>query len=168
MIVHFKAKEHRFLSNMYPCRIIFDGMVFNSVEHAYVAAKTTDINIRKQVQAIINPREVKKFGKTIVLRSDWDAVKLEIMRDLVKQKFLNKVNENLSNLLLKTGDEHIQEGNWWCDYFWGVSIRNDSTKGRGENNLGKIIMECRNLLDKESSQISESICNEKMYTHTEL
>jgi hypothetical protein len=36
--------EYRFLSNFYPAEVSFEGLVFPTVEHAYVAAKTTDID----------------------------------------------------------------------------------------------------------------------------
>jgi hypothetical protein len=134
-------------------------MEFNSVEHAYIAAKTNDINIREQIQTINNPHEVKKLGKTIALRSDWNTVKLEIMRDLIKQKFNRRFNMHLCLLLMDTKDEHIQEGNWWCDYFWGVSIRNDKTNGRGDNNLGKLIMERRKELIEEEKNIMNETLN---------
>ena len=39
--------------------------------------------------------------------------------------------------LLDTGDTELIEGNNWHDTFWGVC------KGKGQNNLGKILMEVR-------------------------
>ena len=44
--------EYRFLSNFWPAVVKYDGMVFQTVEAAYVAAKTTDMNLRKQIQLI--------------------------------------------------------------------------------------------------------------------
>ena len=46
------------------------------------------------------------------------------------------------NLLLKTGDEEIVEWNYWHDTFWGKDIET----GKGENNLGKILMLIRSEL----------------------
>ena len=43
-------------------------------------------------------------------------------------------------LLLATGDRYIEETNTWGDTFWGVC------NGKGENNLGKIIMKIRDTL----------------------
>lgn len=40
-------------------------------------------------------------------------------------------------MLLKTGDEELVEGNTWGDTFWGVC------KGKGRNELGKILMKVR-------------------------
>jgi predicted NAD-dependent protein-ADP-ribosyltransferase YbiA (DUF1768 family) len=41
---------------------------------------------------------------------------------------------------MKTFDGHIEEGNWWNDTFWGVC------RGKGHNNLGKLIMQIRGEL----------------------
>jgi len=42
-------------------------------------------------------------------------------------------------MLLQTGDEELIEGNKWGDRFWGVC------KGKGKNNLGKILMKIRDV-----------------------
>ena len=128
------TSEYRFLSNFWPAKVTLEGLVFDSVEHAYVAAKTTDAEIRKQVQQIKNTGEVKKFGRTIKLRSDWESVKLSIMEDLLRQKFSNS---HLKQQLFLTGSHELVEGNWWGDIFWGVC------NGVGENNLGKLLMKIR-------------------------
>ena len=44
--------------------------------------------------------------------------------------------------LTKTGDMHIQEGNHRNDKYWGFCLKTN----KGENNLGKLIMECRTSL----------------------
>jgi predicted NAD-dependent protein-ADP-ribosyltransferase YbiA (DUF1768 family) len=58
------------------------------------------------------------------------------MEDILMRKFAHL---ELRGLLLATGDAHLEEGNWWGDYFWGVC------KGKGENNLGKILMKVRDF-----------------------
>ncbi len=127
--------EYRWLSNFWPAKVELDGMIFNSVEHAYVAAKTLDMEVRKQIQNIERPGEVKKLGRSIPLRSDWEEIKLQVMENLLCQKFLG--HSDLKRSLLGTGKYNIIEGNTWNDIFWGVC------KGRGENHLGKLIMKIR-------------------------
>lgn len=129
--------EYRWLSNFWPCSVELDGLAFNSVEAAYVAAKTTDVEIRKKIQSLKTAGECKRFGRTIELREDWEDIKLDVMYKLLVQKFSNK---ELARKLLDTGDRHIQEGNNWNDKFWGVC------KGVGENHLGKLIMKVRSDL----------------------
>lgn len=137
-IVKFQG-ENRWLSNFWLCDVELEGLKFKSVEAAYVAAKTTDIEMRLKIQNLQNPGECKRFGRKIKLRNDWNAVKVEIMTDLVRQKFKN--NSGLREKLIKTGSQMIVEGNTWGDTFWGVC------NGVGENTLGKIIMKVREELN---------------------
>ena len=55
---------------------------------------------------------LKKESKKIVLVDNWDNIKKDIMKDLVFQKF---DKEPLRHLLINTGNEEIQEGNYWND-----------------------------------------------------
>lgn len=129
--------KYRFLSNFFPLRhvLVIDEIEFKTVEHAYQASKTTDQVHRKIISLCGDPRDAKKFGKSVRLRDDWEEKKLEIMEDLVRQKFQNDLE--LQDLLFNTGDAELIEGNWWGDVFWGVS------NGIGENHLGKILMKIR-------------------------
>lgn len=127
--------EYRFLSNFWPCEVFLDGMLFKSVEHAYVAAKTEDLMIRSIIQNIQTPSQAKHYGRTVRLRKDWEEVKLPIMRNLLEQKFQNP---ELKQLLQKTKPMQLIEGNSWGDKFWG-----QCPLGDGKNHLGKMLMEIR-------------------------
>lgn len=125
-----------FLSNFFYVNVEFDGEIYPSVEHAYQAAKTLDLNEREKIRNAKTAKEAKALGYKITLRKDWNDVKVEIMLGLLRQKF--KKGTHLSEMLLLTNDAEIIEGNFWGDTFWGV----DSTKG-GENMLGKLLMQVR-------------------------
>jgi len=126
--------KFRFLSNFSPSIVCFEDMEFPSVEHAYQAAKTLDMELRKKIRDAKTPNEAKKLGRRVKLRPDWENIKLGIMRELVHQKF--SIPE-LRQLLLDTGDAELIEGNWWGDIFYGVC------RGNGLNHLGRILMEIR-------------------------
>ena len=126
--------KYRFLSNFWPAQVLFDGVTYLSVEHAYVASKTLCLETRAKITKIHSPGQVKRYGRTLVLRPDWDDVKLGIMRQLVTSKFSS---HHLAQLLLATGDAELIEGNTWGDKFWGVC------RGEGSNHLGKILMDVR-------------------------
>lgn len=130
--------EWRFLSNFYDTPVLFDGLIYPSVENAYQAAKSLDENVRKKFLSI-SSRDSKSLGKKINIRKDWDNIKLRIMFDLVLDKFTR--NDYLSWKLKNTGDLYIEESNWWGDKFWGTC------NGFGENNLGKILMEVRDKIN---------------------
>lgn len=139
--------EYDFLSNFYKPKypIIASGLSFTSVEAAFQAAKCPE---RMQEFVGIEPYESKKLGRKVKLRPDWDSVKIQIMGDLVFQKFL--MNKDIRDKLLATGDAELREGNYWKDDYWGVC---DSEKG--QNNLGVLLMRVRMLLKdmKEKGQI---------------
>jgi ribA/ribD-fused uncharacterized protein len=126
--------DYRFLSNFWPCSVMLDGEEYQTVEHAYVAAKVTDPTIRRQIQTCPTAGKAKQFGRKVKLRADWDEVKLSVMEDLLRQKFSEK---SLLNRLLDTKDHELIEGNHWNDTFLGVC------NGVGDNNLGKLLMKIR-------------------------
>ena len=137
--------EYRWLSNFWPARISYDGLIFDSVEHAYVAAKCSDVKDQLKVQACKTPGEAKRLGHTISIREDWDDVKVSVMYGLLKQKFF--FNEGLGKKLLATGDRDLIEGNTWNDRFWGVC------NGKGENHLGVLLMTIREQLRKSTAEL---------------
>lgn len=140
-INEFKGK-YRFLSNFYPCIINYEGIIYPSVEHAFQALKTEDINKRKLISEFKYANEAKKFGRHIELRSDWEDIKLDIMEELIRLKFY--FNENLKQMLIATNDAILIEGNWWNDTFWGMC------NNKGENHLGEILMKIRkDLIEKD-------------------
>jgi ribA/ribD-fused uncharacterized protein len=132
--------EYRWLSNFWPARVMLDGVFYPTVEHAYVAAKTTDPAVRYQVLLCIGPTSVKRFGRTIKLRDDWNDIRLRVMADLVWLKFQEP---HLRELLVQTAGRELIEGNTWNDTFWGVC------RGVGTNHLGRIIMNVREHIIRE-------------------
>lgn len=137
MIISEFQGEYRWLSNHVPATVVYDGHTFPTVEHAYVYSKTLDKNEQEVCVSEMHDMtagQVKRFGKMLTLRSDWEMVRLNIMMNLTLQKYNDP---NYKAKLLATGDAEIIEGNTWGDTFWG------QCNGVGENNLGKIIMEVR-------------------------
>lgn len=129
--------EYRFLSNFYPCQVFLEGVEYESVEHAYQAAKTVIPEEREMFRAGISAGKAKRLGKTVTLRPDWEACKLQVMENLLIQKFSR---DPLKGLLLNTSTDTLIEGNSWGDVFWGVCA------GKGENYLGKLLMKIRMIL----------------------
>lgn len=129
--------EYWFLSNFASVSVVLDGMSYPSVEHAYVAAKTLDSELRAKVARLTKPGDVKKLGRTFKLRANWESIKVDVMLDLLIQKF---AQEPFRTNLLNTGDVDIEETNWWGDRFWGVC------DGEGLNTLGELLMWVRDQL----------------------
>lgn len=129
--------EFRFLSNFYPVNITYETILYPSVEHAYQACKTDSLDIKILIAKIDKPELVKKISRYINLIDNWDNKKLSIMEELIRLKFNN---DNMKELLLMTNGLDLIEENNWGDTFWGIC------NGKGENNLGKLLMKVRNEL----------------------
>lgn len=127
--------RYLFLSNFYPCRIEWNGLVFPSTEHAYQACKSLDpADWALFTDSRIKPGQAKKIAKRLPLRSDWEQIKISVMEAVLRIKFSDP---QLRALLILTYPQELVEGNWWGDRFWGVC------DGVGENNLGKLLMKIR-------------------------
>lgn len=145
MINDFRGRW-AFLSNFYPATVQWEGIVYPSAEHAYNAAKTTDIGWRHAIAAAHSPRLAKKLGRRAVLRPNWDnRLRYLAMSQIVRAKFC--ANLARVDALLSTGTAVLVEGNVWHDQVWG-----DCYCGRpkclppGDNNLGLTLMRLRNQL----------------------
>lgn len=136
-ILEFKD-EYSFLSNFYPATFVWNFIMWPNSEAAYQAAKSSDRKVWLDFAQMKNPAQAKRAGKTVDVRSDWNEVKVGIMRDIVFQKFYQ--NPVLRTQLLATNDAHLEEGNLWKDVFWGVC---PPGSGIGKNHLGNILMEVR-------------------------
>lgn len=136
VIVSFTG-EHRWLSNFWPAAVRFGGIIFPTVEHAYQAAKSKDFGVRMKIAHASTPALAKRIGGDLTLRKDFPAIRLDVMRYLIARKF---EHADLAMQLIATAPMQLQEGNTWGDRFWGVCY------GRGENHLGKILMDQRELL----------------------
>lgn len=153
MINKFEGK-YSFLSNFYPCEINHQGIKYPSTEHYYVAMKCnndqmidgefyTSADFREAVSKVTTPGKVKRLGRKIKLRADWEEKKIELMELGLNKKF--KIPE-LRELLISTGDEELIEGNWWHDCVWGQCIC-DKCRGKGKNHLGKLLMKIRDEIN---------------------
>ena len=138
-------RKYDFLSNFYLCPIALDDIDYPSIEHAFQAAKTDDPDERYKLQIAPSPGAAKKMGRRVKLREDWETVKLDIMLDMLRQKFTR--HAELRELLLATGDAELIEGNNWNDRYWGAVKKGD--EWIGQNHLGRLIMQVRaELKDK--------------------
>jgi ribA/ribD-fused uncharacterized protein len=129
--------EYRFLSNFFITDVMFDGEIYPSSEHAYMAAKTTRDDVRAAIRDCASPAEAKKMGQTVGLRAGWDSMKFAIMHEILMDKF--ERNAIIRQKLIDTGDQQLVEGNWWGDKIWGVCLKTN----QGQNHLGRALMTVR-------------------------
>ncbi len=134
------------LSNFSPALVTLDGVAYPTVEHAYQAAKTLEPEAREGILAASTPDLARKMGRRLTARPDWPEVRVEVMRDLIRQKF---ANDGPRKVLVTTGDAELVEGNTWHDNFWGQCRCPRCAGAAGLNWLGRLLMETRERLKTE-------------------
>ena len=138
MIASFEH-ENCYLSNFYEAFVEYKGVLYKNNEAAFQAQKCPS-----RINEFINlpPNKAKRLGRKVELRPDWEEVKDQIMYEICKCKFTQ--HPDLREMLVRTGDQELIEGNYWNDTYWGVC------KGVGQNKLGKILMRIREELKNEA------------------
>jgi len=142
--VCFYEQDFYVLSNFSAFNLKWDGLVFATLEHAYHWEKFYDVNQGQHIKQFIHrapsAHEAFKIAERMrdSRRPDWDLVKVEIMRKMLKEKA--RQHEYVRRKLLATGDRELVE-NSWRDSFWGWGPNRD-----GQNMLGKLWMEVRATL----------------------
>lgn len=126
--------DFAFLSNFFPSTIMIDGVIFKTAEHAYQAQKAITDKDVEIIAGAATPGAAKTLGRKIAIRPDWDSIKVDVMRLILREKFKNPI---LRELLLMTGDAELVEGNEWNDTWWGIC------RGKGHNHLGILLQEIR-------------------------
>jgi len=158
MIRFFRGK-YFFLSNFAECKgLIYDGLVWQTVEHAYQAMKCKHEKEKREIRRCVTPAMAKKRGRYVIMREDFNANKLRIMTELVRLKFTSKsvINHKaLKRDLLMTGENLLIGGNYWHDNYWGACLCSKCINKKKYNYLGKILMKVRKeLKEKENIQIN--------------
>lgn len=131
-------RQYDFLSNFHPSPILWNGLNYATVEHAFQAAKATDETDHEVIRVAGGPAMAKRLGRRVTRRDDWDTVKFDIMLELLRLKFA--AGTKLARQLVSTYPHELIEGNTWNDTIWGVC------NGRGENHLGRLLMQVRSEL----------------------
>lgn len=135
---------HFFLSNFYPLSHplveVFQGatITYPTLEHAYQAAKSTQVQVRLALAGQITAGHAKRHGRAIKARTNWDRIKDEVMLSWLRQKF---ADPHLGELLRTTGDATLVEVNHHGDRYWGTDVFLE-----GENRLGELLMQVREEL----------------------
>lgn len=134
------ADEYGCFSNFAPYPVSMDGKLWPTSEHYFQAQKFEDAEQQEKIRQAKSPMIAARMGRDRKkpLRRDWEAVKVAVMRDVVRAKF--KQHDNIRQILLSTGDAKIVE-HTANDSYWG-----DGGDGSGQNMLGQILMEVREEL----------------------
>jgi N-glycosidase YbiA len=142
MPIHFNSKTNEWcwLSNFFLSPIILQEKEYPTVEHWFQSQKFTTPELQERIRLSASPAHAKKLGRTrhSSFKSNWDAVKEDILFEGLKAKFTQ--NSLLQNLLLKTGSDELIEHSPW-DSYWG-----SGRTGKGKNRMGQLLMKLRSEL----------------------
>jgi ribA/ribD-fused uncharacterized protein len=152
--VTFRKTNEAFggLSNMaggYP--LLVNGVRILTSEALYQACRFPHLpDVQRMIIAERSPMTAKMKSKPYrnQSRSDWDSVRVKIMRWCLRVKLAQNW-ERFSSLLLSTGDRPIVEDSR-KDNFWGA-IPVDGETLTGANVLGRLLMELRELLKGQNA-----------------
>lgn len=145
--VFFYEQEFYVLSNFSSFRLHWEGVDFDTSEHAYHWAKFPAAeDVRSAILTARSAHEAFKMAQTYkrFRRPDWDHVKVGIMREILMLKV--QQHEYVKRKLLETGDRLLIEDSWRDGYWgWGPSRL-------GQNMLGKLWMQIRAEIARQSKE----------------
>ncbi len=146
MTIYFYSTTDQYgdFSNFSKQGIEIDGKRYRTAEHYFQSQKFDSVDYRERIRLAPNASTAAKLGrsKKYPIRPDWEQIKDDVMRRAVLAKF--QTNADACDLLLSTGDEEIIE-NAPGDYYWGCG-----KDGSGQNKLGLILVEVRELIKRET------------------
>lgn len=138
--------EYGCFSNFARHRIVIDGQTWKSSEHYFQAQKLEDPKDREVIRAAKTSMRAATMGRdrSRKLRSDWESVKVSVMREAVAAKF--RQHPHLAAELVATGGAELV-AHTAKDAFWG-----DGGDGSGQNVLGRLLMDLRAELAEEKDR----------------
>jgi hypothetical protein len=135
--VLFYEQDFYILSNFSAFTLEWKGFRFDTSEAAYHWEKFPGRSLQAQIRTSPSAHEAFKIAERhkSERREDWDAVKVDIMRQILRAKA--EQHEYVYRKLMATGNRELIE-NSWRDDFWGWGVNKD-----GQNQLGKLWMDIR-------------------------
>lgn len=111
-----------------------------TVEHYFQSSKAATLPDHEFIARQSTPKEAKRAGRRVELRTDWEDVKVGVMRAGLLQKFSS---EPWRSALLRTDGRVIIEESRH-DSEWGAQRTSDGWDGA--NGLGRLLMEVRSIV----------------------
>ena len=94
-----------FLKNEHPCKVWYEGEFYNSVAHAYEAAKCENAEERLRIRRAPSHKEMLQVAKGVKEPANWLVKKLPIMEKLLRDKF--RRDGELRERLVQTGTRDL-------------------------------------------------------------
>jgi ribA/ribD-fused uncharacterized protein len=145
--------------------LVIDRRPWPTTEHYYQAQKfPARPDIQEAIRNAPSPEAAVAIARqyepphTSLLREDWKDVNVGIMKKALQEKF--RQNPNLQRVLFFTGTRELVEASPH-DKFWGdpsrAPERGSANYAKGQNMLGKLLMELREQLRQEARPVAASV-----------
>ena len=133
----FYENEFYVFSNFSSFAIEWKGKLYMTSEHVFHSEKFEDPDLKEKIRTARSAHDALKIAEANKdkHRSDWDAVELKAMKEILRAKV--EQHPYVKKKLLESGDKELIEDSW-RDSYWGWGPNKD-----GENHLGKLWMEVR-------------------------
>ena len=140
--------HYAYMSNMFPCDINENGVIYKSAEHFYSAELAKFNNRNDLIQDILDAPDgyaAKRIVRNIKTADDWHDAKFQVMKKIITMKF--DQNDSLRDRLLGTKGMLYEATKSDLDFACGYTlsqtkdIRKNNIKGK--NLLGQILCEYR-------------------------
>ncbi|KAL8271502.1 hypothetical protein Esti_004537 [Eimeria stiedai] len=143
--------EFKFLSLDYPSLIFFQGRFFPSARHALLAAKHP--KAVDELASIEDIKELKQLARNKEEDPDWPRYRLKWMELIQRDKF--RRNADIREKLRQTAGRELVWLNTGDSFFGQTGLN------RGQNHLGRILMEIRqNILEDTELESWLVICHD--------
>lgn len=153
--------EYYFLSNMFPCKIEYEGLVFDCAEAAFQAQKKPEM---AHLFVGVDGYTARKIGNDILMSAKdlkrWNPVTKKLEMFLILKAKFNQ-NPDLLEKLNATGDAILIDEYYCGEAYWGANHGND------EVNLGIILALVRKatvvtkVTDRYETRIEEYVKREE-------
>ena len=147
--------ENFVLSNMYPCRLVYNDKVFQSAEqlfHWLLFTENKDIqNKILKCSGVCNAYKVKKLCEENkhLIDKDYKEKKYKCLLEALQVKY-NQCKE-FSTILKNNMDKELVEFAYWGDTEWGCTQDKVTHNYVGKNACGRLMMKVREMnRDKET------------------
>lgn len=141
------------LSNLHPRQVRFEGIDYETVEHAFQVAKAGTLQVRRWLAAAPTPELAAAAGDALTAAETvegWDSWQVDVMAQLLAAKFTQ--HRDLRELLVSTGHAKLVE---WAPVdtpvarFWG------EYRCVGQNTLGRLLMDLRGRLQQLQDDLED-------------
>jgi len=158
--IGFYTREFYCLDNFSAFEIVYNGVKYKTIEHAYQSLKFSKI-MPKVAAEIINsssPYEAKKIADKYAehVELSWHDTKVDLMEKLLRAKL--EQHPFVQKKLLETEDYLICEDSP-IDEFWGIGKNK-----KGQNVMGKLWMKLREELKGNNTNDEKILKNVVIYT----